>query len=141
MPFWDSSALVPLCTKEPRSTQTGKLWKRFAKNAASWTATVEISSALARLLRENRISNDQWLKAETRLSNIEFSLVVIQPGVRMMELARTFPSKYGLRAPDSIQLDAALIWCKEYPRNQDFVSGDDKLLEVAKTIGFTVHRV
>jgi len=29
MSFWDSSALVPLCTNEPRSISAGRLWKGF----------------------------------------------------------------------------------------------------------------
>ncbi len=48
-------------------------------------------------------------------------------------------AKHGLKAADSLQLAAALLWCQELPKNKDFVSGDVKLLEVAEDVGFTIH--
>ncbi len=56
MSFWDSSAIVPLCTNEPRSILAGKLWKQFNTIVVWWETSVEICSALARLERETKIS-------------------------------------------------------------------------------------
>ncbi len=56
MSFWDSSALVPLCTNEPRSRLAGNFWKQFPQKIVWWQTSVEIFSALARLERENLIS-------------------------------------------------------------------------------------
>lgn len=139
MSFWDSSALVSLCTKEPRSTIAGRFWRRFPDRAISWTTPVEIASALARLQRENRISEAQRLIAESRLVRLESNIFVIEPLQRIIDLARTLPLKYGLRAGDSIQLASALVWCKEIPKNKDFVCGDQRLLSAAEDTGFTAH--
>ncbi len=139
MSFWDSSALVPLCTNEPRSIPAGKLWKQFPEKFVWWETSVEISSALARLERENKISLPQRQKAEKRLEILEKVWTEIQPESRIKELARTFPSKYKMKAADSLQLAAALVWCKEQPKGKDFISGDEKLIKVAESIGFAIH--
>jgi predicted nucleic acid-binding protein len=128
MSFWDSSALAPLCTNEPRSINAGKLWKQFTQKFVWWESSIEISSALARLERENKISMQQRLKAEKRLEILETVWVEIQPEVRIKELAKTFPVKYRMKAADSLQLASAMIWCREQPKGKDFVSGDKKLI-------------
>ena len=89
MSFWDSSGLVPLCTNEPRSILAVKFWKRFPTKFVWWETSVEISSALARLERENKISFAQRLKAEKRLATLEKIWEEIQPSARVKELART----------------------------------------------------
>jgi predicted nucleic acid-binding protein len=139
MSFWDSSALVPLCTNEPRSIAAGRLWKRFPEKFVWWETSVEISSALARLERENKISLAQRQKAEKRLETLETIWQEIQPVARIKELAGTFPALYALKAADSLQLASALVWCKENPKNKDFVSGDEKLIKTAAAVGFTAH--
>lgn len=139
MSFWDSSALVPLCINEPRSILAGRIWKRFPEKIVWWETSVEISSALARLERENKISLSQRQKAEKRLETIEKIWKEIQPVARIKELARTFPALYALKAADSLQLAAAMVWCKEKPKNKNFISGDDKLLKAVEKVGFTIH--
>lgn len=141
MSFWDSSALVPLCTNEPRSILAGRLWKSFPKKVVWWETSVEICSALARLERETKISENKRLKAEKRLEILEKVWTEIEPEPRIKELAKTFPANHGLKAADILQLAAALVWCNEIPKNKDFVSGDAKLLKVAEDIDFTIHRL
>lgn len=100
---------------------------------------MEICSALARLEREGKISAQKRSKAEKRLEILEKVWTEIEPESRIKELARTFPATHGLKAADSLQLAAALVWCKEIPKNKDFVSGDTKLLKAAENVGFTIH--
>jgi hypothetical protein len=79
MSFWDSSALIPLCTNEPRSIVAGRLWKSFSQKVVWWATTIEICSALARVERENKITNQQRLRAEKRLEVLEkFGLKFVQ---------------------------------------------------------------
>jgi uncharacterized protein len=139
MSFWDSSALVPLCTNEPRSVLAGRLWKRFPQKIVWWETSVEICSALARLERENLITLQKRLNAEKRLEILERIWIEIDPVVRIKELARKFPAQHKMKAADSLQPAAALVWCKEQPKGKDFVSGDEKLIKVAETVGFNVH--
>jgi uncharacterized protein len=139
MSFWDSSALVPLCTNESRSSLAGTLWKRFPQKVVWWSASVEICSALARMERDGSIILQKRLNAERRLEILEKVWTEIQPNSRVKELARTFPAKYKMKAADSLQLAAALVWCKELPNGKDFVSGDGHLIKVAETVGFTTY--
>lgn len=44
-----------------------------------------------------------------------------------------------MKAADSLQLAAALVWCKEQTKGKEFISGDEKLIKVAEIVGFTVH--
>lgn len=139
MSFWDSSALVPLCTNEPRSILAGRLWEMFPQKFVWWETSVEIYSALARINRENIITAQQRLNAEKRLEILESIWIEIQPTLRIKELAKTFPAQYKMKAADSLQLASALVWCNEKPKGKDFVSGDEHLIKVAQKIGFTTH--
>lgn len=139
MSFWDTSAIVPLCVNEGRSQSARRLWRLFDEHFVWYEAAVEIESAFARLERESRlvpaasaVARKQFAKAESNWSTIETTS-------RSIEFALTFPRQYGLRALDSLQLAAAMIWCGERPKNKDFVSGDARLLKAADAIGFTVH--
>lgn len=62
----------------------------------------------------------------------------ILPSERVRELAEELPGQYGLRALDSFQLAAALVWCKEHPRGRLFVCCDVRLSSVATQVGFVV---
>jgi hypothetical protein len=57
------------------------------------------------------------------------------------EIARDLPSAYGLRAMDSFQLAAALVWCREKPRNRPFITADIDLSNAATQAGFSVTLV
>lgn len=45
----------------------------------------------------------------------------VMPSDKVRSLAEKLPDGYGLRALDSFQLAAALVWCKEKPKNQHSV--------------------
>lgn len=139
MSFWDTSAIVPLCRNEDRSPLVRHYWRRFPDRNVWRETIVEVTSTLARLKREGILSDPSLSAAERRLSFIENEWVLVSPTDRQIELARTFPSLYGLKAMDSLQLAAALVWCKEYPKNKDFVSADDRLLSAAESVGFICH--
>jgi hypothetical protein len=44
-----------------------------------------------------------------------------------------------MKAADSLQLAAGLMWCKEKPKGKDFISGDEHLIKIAQAVGFTVY--
>lgn len=137
--FWDTSALVPLCVNEPRTATARSDWRRFREHFV-WNETiVEIESSIARLLREEYLNQSSHQIALNQLAFIESNWIVVESTLRMTTLARTFPSIYGLRALDSLQLAAALIWCNEFPKNKNFVSADARLSKAAESAGFTVH--
>jgi hypothetical protein len=49
--------------------------------------------------------------------------------------------QHPLRAADSLQLSAALIWCNHNPSGKTYICDDTKLIEVAEKEGFNVVRM
>ncbi len=139
MSFWDTSSIVPVCLNEPRSQNARRLWRRFADKWVWRETVVEIESAFARLERENLLHSSLNASYRKRLFRLETDWNIIPPTDRQIELARSFPSKYRLKAMDSLQLAAALVWCNEFPKNGEFVSADTQLVKAAREVGFAVH--
>ncbi|MGH9843387.1 MAG: hypothetical protein ACREEM_32010 [Blastocatellia bacterium] len=54
--FWDTSAIVPLCCQQDNSAQFRRLRRQMPNVSAWWGATVEARSALARLLKEGKLT-------------------------------------------------------------------------------------
>src|SRR5690606_37359552 len=107
-----------------------------------WRETpVEIESSLARLRREVILDETRYAKARARFQVIERDLIPVSHEPRLIEIARSLPASHGLRSLDSLQLASALIWCNEFPKNKDFVSGDSRLLKAAGSLGFAIHDI
>jgi hypothetical protein len=62
----------------------------------------------------------------------------IQPGNRIREGAARVLLLHPLRAADSLQLSAALVWADSRPSGHSFVCLDSRLREAAFGEGFTV---
>lgn len=139
MAFWDTSGLVPLCISESRSQSARRLWRLFDRSYVWRETTVEIESTFARLDREAKLSEDDYLFGVKQLAKLEARWFVVETTPRSIELARDFPRQYGLRALDSLQLAAALVSCNEHPKNINLVSADIRLRKAAKAVGFSVY--
>lgn len=98
-------------------------------------------SALARAERSGDITSQNRLVAEKLFKPLENKVITIRPEQRIVVIATALPAKYGLTALDSLQLASALVWCKEFPKDKDFVSSDARLLKAAEGAGFTVHEL
>lgn len=136
--FWDTSAIVPLCLHQEASAELRRLKRSRPLVAAWWGVTVEARSALARLSREGELSAPGLQQATARLAALRSSWLEVLPSDRLRNLAETLPDRFGLRALDSLQLAAALIWCRERPRGRGFVCSDQPLSEAAAGAGFQV---
>ena len=139
MSFWDSSAIVPLCVNQKNSQSAWRFWRMFSNRFVWRECVVEGASAFALLERQGMLDESSVRKAEDRLKLAEAKWTAIEPHSRIIEIARTLPAIYGLKALDSLQLAAALVWCKELSKNKNFVAADRKLLKAAETAGFTIH--
>jgi hypothetical protein len=64
----------------------------------------------------------------------------IVPEIDLRELAGDLLDQYPLRAADSLQLAAALVWCSRRPAGRVFICSDLRLGEAAELAGFTVVR-
>jgi hypothetical protein len=104
-----------------------------------WGTPVEARSAFARLLREGRLTDQERVKAIRLLGQLRAGWDEIQPTERVRSLAEDLPDAHVLRAGDATQLAAALVWCRERPRQRPLVAFDDRLRTAAAALGFSVR--
>ena len=136
--FWDTSALVPLCVRQATSQGFRKLWRQSNRVVVWWGATVEIRSALSRLQQQNHINAQGLQFALARLEAMCGQWREISASEKVREIAEDLPDTYGLKALDSFQLAAALVWCNEKPKGRLFICDDTRLGEAAQRAGFKV---
>jgi predicted nucleic acid-binding protein len=103
-----------------------------------WGSRVEIVSALSRLRREAALTARRFEIARTRLELLSRAWRELQPVVEVRESAEELLARYDLRAPDALQLAAALVWCDHRPSLRHFVCLDKRLCEAARGEGFNV---
>lgn len=136
--FWDTSAIVPLCCQQKLSQSMRKRWRETTRVVVWWGTTVEVRSAVSRLHGEGFLTAKGRQHALARLEVLRQEWREMMPSDRARTLAEGLPDAYGLRALDSFQLAAALVWCNERPKNRVFVCDDARLSGAAQTMGFTV---
>jgi hypothetical protein len=104
-----------------------------------WGAPVEARSALARLVREGHFTPEKRLRAAARLAQLRVAWDEILPTEKLRSLAEEMPDTHGVCAADAVQLAAALVWCRERPKQRPFVCFDADLRTAATTLGFSVR--
>ncbi|MDQ3062912.1 MAG: type II toxin-antitoxin system VapC family toxin [Acidobacteriota bacterium] len=134
--FWDTSAALPLCCSQIFTTQSKKWRRKYPKIVIWWGTSVEINSGLARLKRDGDLTDKEATKALRLWEKIYKSSRIVEPVERVVEIANTLPDAYELRAFDSFQLAAALVWCQEKPRRRPFITADERLAKAAEKAGF-----
>ncbi len=137
-PFWDTSALVPLCCHQAGGDGLRRLVREHRRLTIWWGTRVEAHSALRRLVREGAISPDGFDQAAARLDLLLKSCSEVQPVDQVRTLAETLLGQHPLRSADALQLGAALLASQERPRKKAFVCLDDRLSDAARAVGFTV---
>ncbi len=139
MKFWDTSAIIPLCLKEPQTRRVKTITDTDPTIVVWWATPMECQSAFARLRREGNLTRQDEDEARTVLAALESSWVELVPSERIREHAGRALLSHPLRAADSLQLGAALAWSDSQPRGFDFICLDRKLSEAAQLEGFTVR--
>lgn len=137
--FWDSSALNPLLVSEPTSPWARAMATQFTP-VVWWATPVEIHSAIARVHRSGRFDDLARKLALNRLAEMQRDWQEILPSDAVRDQAQTLLDTYPLRAADSLQLAAALIWCRNRATGRNFLCADSRLAEAAAVAGFTVLR-
>jgi len=135
--FWDASALVPVCVNEAASRQVRSYLGRFAP-VVWWGSLVEVHSAICRLHREREISDQEKDGAVGRLQLLSGAWREVLPNDQVRALATQMLDKHSLRAADSMQLAASLVWCEQRPPRRNFICGDRRLALAASAVGFSV---
>jgi len=126
-----------LCIHEAASRHAQSHLRRFAP-VVWWGSLIEVHSAICRLHRENAITDIGQKGAVARLRLLSLGWREILPGDEIRELATQLLDKYPLRAADSQQLAASLVWCERRPSRKTFICGDHRLSEAAELAGFSV---
>ena len=135
--FWDASALVPVCVNEGASRRARSYLRRF-EPVVWWGSLVEVHSAICRLHREQEISDHEKQGAAARLRLLSRAWKEVLPDDEVRDLAAQALDKYSLRAADSMQLAASLVWCGRRPPRRNFICGDKRLALAASVVGFSV---
>jgi predicted nucleic acid-binding protein len=136
--FWDTSAIVPLCCSQTFSARARTLRRKFPHITIWWGTTVEVHSALNRLALEGKLNAKSHAAALHIWQGLEAGARIVNPVDGVREIAKDLPGAYGLRAMDSFQLAAALVWCQGKPRKRPFISADIDLSNAATQAGFSV---
>ena len=139
MAFWDASAIVPLCCSQVATAQGRQLRHELKRMVVWWGTPVEARSAFARLVRERRLTSEQRVTAIKLLAQLRLAWDEILPTEKVRSLAEELPDAHGVRASDAAQLAAALVWCRERPKQRPLVCFDERLRAAAAALGFSVR--
>ena len=135
--FCDTSALVPLFSDEPGSVYARSVLTR-ASVTVWWGTVIEMTSALARLVRDRTIETAQAARASARIRALRERWIEVLPSEQVRDLALVLVGRHPLRTADALQLAAALVWANERPRSRLFVCLDGRLADAARREGFDV---
>jgi predicted nucleic acid-binding protein len=108
---------------------------RFKATQFWWGSSIECASAIARIHRDGLLSAAAERQARSLLDALRKSWFEVQPGEGIREQALRLLRVHALRAPDALQLAAALDWAGSPPEG-DFVTFDDRLRDAAAREGF-----
>ncbi len=136
MKFWDASALVPVCLEEEKSPTVLGLLREDSAIAVWWATWVECQSAFARVRRDGGLSTAQEEQAREVLRSLSTVWTEIQPVEDVRALCGRLLLTHPLRAADSLQLAAAILWTGGRPSGDSFVCLDLRLREAARMEGF-----
>ncbi len=138
MKFWDSSALIPLCCEESNTPLVKKILEDDSSIVVWWNSVTECDSAFARLRREAVLTTDQERMVRHLVDLLAQNWTEILPSQMIRDQVGRLLLLHPLRAADSLQLAAALLWAQGFPKNHAFVCLDTRLREAAMQEGFIV---
>ena len=138
MKFWDASAVIPLCLREPRSARVKEIAEEDGAIVAWWATPIECYSAFARLRRDAVLTRAHENQAREIVARLAAEWTEVQPSLRLRELAARTLLLHPLRAADALQLAAGLLWADGGATRQSFVCLDQRLREAAQREGFHV---
>jgi predicted nucleic acid-binding protein len=138
MKFWDSSALVPLVSREESTVRLQKLLRRDPAMIVWTLSMVEMHSALVRKRRAGAMTAVQLRESRSRLSGLSRAWTEVLSVDRVAVRALRVLDLHDLRAADALQLAAALVACGEEPERLPFVVLDEELAAAAEKEGFLI---
>jgi predicted nucleic acid-binding protein len=140
MRFWDSSALVPLLVAESSSQALLKEFDRDPELIVWWGAEVDCVSTLARQERDGDLTGTSFAESLQRLDALSMAWREVQPAGRLRLIAIRLLRVHPLRAPDALQLAAAIVASEDQPATLPFVTLDKRLARAGEREGFAIVR-
>lgn len=137
MIFWDTSCVIPLLVAEPMSSAVRGILDGDPSIVVWWATPVECLSAVARLEREGSLTASEVDAIRARLALLQDAWTEILPSEEVRSLAGRLLLRHPLRAADSLQLGAALVWCRQRPDNRRFITFNARLQAAARAEGFS----
>lgn len=138
MKFWDASAIIPLCIDEPQTKILQDIAKKDNAIVVWWGSLVECYSAFARLRRDGALKFEEEEQLRGILASLSDTWTEIEPSEDIRDITGRLLLNHPLRAADSLQLAAAIVWADKKPRGHHFVCLDFRLREAARKEGFSV---
>ncbi|RKZ48536.1 MAG: VapC toxin family PIN domain ribonuclease [Candidatus Parabeggiatoa sp. nov. 3] len=134
--FFDSSAFVKRYVNETGSEQVVEICQKADALALSIICLPEIISTLCRLVREGKLSEEEYEQLKTAiLTDLEdIEICDITPYVMLRVISCL--ENNTLRAMDAIHLGSAIVYGAD-----QFVSSDQKQIQAAQATGLTVVKV
>jgi predicted nucleic acid-binding protein len=137
--FWDTSALIPLCTWQMQTAQARRLYAGFGV-VVWWATPVEIISGLTRLERMGEIDHDEFLAGKQQAQALSMIWNSIRPPTSIAAQACSLLELYPLRSADALQLSAAMEYFGHATSQGNvFITADQRLADAARRIGFLVE--
>jgi hypothetical protein len=130
--------MVPLLVQDARTPTLARLFEEDTATAVWWLTPVECASALARMRREQRLTEDQMRTSSSLLDAVARQWTEVPPLERVRAQAVRLVGLHPLKAADALQLAAALVLCDFEPRTLPFVTLDSQLAAAAGREGFEV---
>lgn len=138
MKFWDASAIIPLCIDEPQTKILQDIAKKDNAIVVWWGSLVECYSAFARLRRDGALKFEEEEQLRGILASLSDTWTEIEPSEDIRDITGRLLLNHPVRAADSLQLAAAIVWADKKPRGHHFVCLDFRLREAARKEGFSV---
>lgn len=138
MKFWDASAIIPLCIEEQQTRIVQDIAKKDEAIVVWWGSIVECYSAFGRLRRDGILEPAEEAEVLAVLSELSEAWTEIEPSDDIRDITRRLLQNYPLRAADSLQLAAAIVWADKTPKGHQLVCLDARLREAAAREGFMV---
>ena len=128
--------MVPLLLPETRSNEMTTIIRSSATPVFWWGTPVECKSAIYRRHREEPLPRAMLETAFQRLELLLEHSDTVAATEDVRRRAGRILAVHPLRAADSLQLAAALVFCEDDPRGESFACLDDRLRDAALSEGF-----
>lgn len=139
--YFDASAYAKNYIVEPGRDLVIEYLQKADAVAAHEIGYVEISGALARACREQRLTTKQWQEAQNQFDQDWESVLVVTCDTALIRAAAALTSSFPLQAYDAMHLASAIILREVSRLPVDFVCFDNVLNKAATKSGFNVLNV